>query len=296
MVELDVQITKDKTPVIYHDFFVNLIAKKKNSDQMSEHSIPIHELTHQQLQWLKLSPIHKENVTKYEFDDSDKEDNQPFPSLRKVLEVVNKKCGFNIEVKFPQLKKDMSSESETPFEINEYVDIILGIIESYVKERTVIISSFHPDICSLIRVKQKRFPLLFLTMGTTNKYMHYLDPRTHTIETATYFALSMNFTGIDVHAEDIIRNRTLINFVKFNKLVLFCWGEDLNSAQLIDELKEEGVDGIIYDKIDVFTQKTSFIFDKTVPDSTNFKDLIQLLLKNLYFVWVRSQAICLEKT
>ncbi len=42
MVELDVQITKDKTPVIYHDFFVNLIAKKKNSDQMSEHSIPIH--------------------------------------------------------------------------------------------------------------------------------------------------------------------------------------------------------------------------------------------------------------
>jgi hypothetical protein len=106
-------------------------------------------------------------------------------------------------------------------------------------------------------------------MGTTNKYMHYLDPRTHTIETATYFAL----TGIDVHAEDIIRNRTLINFVKFNKLVLFCWGEDLNSAQLIDELKEEGVDGIIYDKIDVLTQKTSFIFDKTVPDSTNFKDL-----------------------
>ncbi len=113
MVELDVQITKDKTPVIYHDFFVNLIAKKKNSDQMSEHSIPIHELTHQQLQWLKLSPIHKENVTKYEFDDSDKEDNQPFPSLRKVLEVVNKKCGFNIEVKFPQLKKDMSSESDS---------------------------------------------------------------------------------------------------------------------------------------------------------------------------------------
>ncbi len=65
---------------------------------------------------------------------------------------------------------------------------------------------------------------------------------------ATYFALSMDLDGINVHAEDIIENRSLIKFVKSKNLVLFCWGEDLNRKELISELKKEGVDGVIYDK------------------------------------------------
>jgi hypothetical protein len=40
-----------------------------------------------------------------------------------------------------------------------------------------------------------------------------------------------------------------------------------------------GILYFIYDKIDVLTQKTSFIFDKTVLDSTNFKDLTSTSFK-----------------
>jgi glycerophosphocholine phosphodiesterase GPCPD1 len=82
----------------------------------------------------------------------------------------------------------------------------------------------------------------------TKKWQQFKDRRNSSIEMATYFALSMDLDGINVHAEDIIENRSLIKFVKSKNLVLFCWGEDLNRKELISELKKEGVDGVIYDK------------------------------------------------
>lgn len=54
--------------------------------------------------------------------------------------------------------------------------------------------------------------------------------------------------GINVHAEDLIKDPSHIPFVKDRKLVLFCWGEDINHSDVIRSLKEQGVDGVIYDK------------------------------------------------
>lgn len=65
---------------------------------------------------------------------------------------------------------------------------------------------------------------------------------------AAYLALCMDLYGVAVHAEDIIKNSTLIRFVKSKSLVLFCWGDDLNDRELIKNLKKEGIDGAIYDK------------------------------------------------
>lgn len=65
---------------------------------------------------------------------------------------------------------------------------------------------------------------------------------------ATFFALSTGFLGIDVHAEEILKEKDLIKFVKSHNLVLFCWGEDLNNSEIIAQLKKDGVDGVIYDK------------------------------------------------
>lgn len=65
---------------------------------------------------------------------------------------------------------------------------------------------------------------------------------------AAYFALAIGLLGINVHAEDLLKERQLIKFVKNHGLVLFCWGADLNSSQVIEQLKHDGVDGVIYDK------------------------------------------------
>lgn len=89
--------------------------------------------------------------------------------------------------------------------------------------------------------------------------MAYENPLNHSIEMATYLAVSMGLFGIAVHAEDIINDRKLIRFVKSFPLILFCWGDDLNNKQLIAQLKAEGVDGAIYDKY-VFSGDFSFNF------------------------------------
>ena len=81
----------------------------------------------------------------------DHQDNQPFPTLEHILAAVDEKCGFNVEVKFPMQRQDGSWEGtgDKGYDLNEYVDIILRVLFLHAKNRHIIISCFHPDICSL---------------------------------------------------------------------------------------------------------------------------------------------------
>lgn len=97
-------------------------------------------------------------------------------------------------------------------------------------------------------MKQDRYPILFLTQGLTTKWMQYENPLNHSIAMASYLAASVGLYGVAVHAEEILKDLKLIQFVKSKSLVLFCWGDDLNDKQLIKDLKKQGVDGAIYDK------------------------------------------------
>lgn len=65
----------------------------------------------------------------------------------------------------------------------------------------------------------------------------------------------LNGQGINVHTEDILRDPTQVVLVQEKGLVLFCWGEDNNDSGTIRYLKNIGLNGIIYDKIDEFSSK-----------------------------------------
>lgn len=131
---------------------------------------------------------------------------------------------------------------------NEFVDTILTTLMEHAKERRIVLSTFHPDICTLLRLKQNRFPVLFLTQGKTERYESFKDPRAASTLNAVYLAKIFNFWGINVHAEDLFRNIELVKYIKNFDLKLFCWGEDINSKSSVNRLKAEGVDGIIFDK------------------------------------------------
>ncbi|KAI1305356.1 Glycerophosphocholine phosphodiesterase GPCPD1 [Halotydeus destructor] len=260
MVELDVQLTKDLVPVIYHDYFINIAMKKKRSAQDHEFlQIPVKDLTLSQLHALKLAPISKPNK-QYDFLDDDDQDNQPFPTLEHILDAVDHRCGFNVEIKYPMQRQDGTFDGNweklgSYADLNSYVDIILKSVIEHADGREIIFSSFHPDICALVALKQSKYPLLFLTQGETDKWPSYWDPRTRSVQQAAYFAKSMGFLGINVHAEDLLKDRSLIQFVKQRDLILFVWGEDLMDKSIIKQLKIDGVDGVIYDKIDEFHSK-----------------------------------------
>lgn len=268
MLEFDVQLSKDLVPVIYHDFYVAIAMKRKSTSKAVvqdrvlspvEHDmlqVPVKDLTLEQLQMLKLYHVKETSGdSKFGAIDETDERHQPFPTLRQAFQKIDPHVGFNVEIKWTMKLKDGTYELDHPFELNMYLDTILESIFTDAGSRKIVLSCFHPDVCTMLRLKQNKYPVLFLTQGITKKYSEYYDPRTHSIPMAVSFALTIGLLGIDVHTEDILRDPSQIALVQSKALVLFCWGEDNNDPETIRYLKNLGLHGIIYDKIDIHSVK-----------------------------------------
>jgi len=48
-------------------------------------------------------------------------------------------------------------------DMNTYVDTVLKVIYDHAGTRNIVFSSFHPDICRHMCLKQPTFPVFFLT-------------------------------------------------------------------------------------------------------------------------------------
>ena len=110
---------------------------------------------------------------------------------------------------------------------------------------------------------------------------------------AAFTAKSLGFTGVNVHAEDLLKDRSLIDFVKSRGLVLFVWGDDLNDKQVIKQLKVDGVDGVVYDKVDELSSKEPIFIADTSGDKKVLRDMIassgnDALLHSSAFSWTSS--------
>ncbi|XP_034945285.1 glycerophosphocholine phosphodiesterase GPCPD1-like isoform X2 [Chelonus insularis] len=256
MVEFDVQLSKDMIPVIYHDFYVSISMKrKKQIDAMDMLEIPVKDLTLEQLHLLKVYHVAEAREKNPRFFDEDLEDHQPFPTLQAALQELELHVGCNIEIKWTMQLKDGTFELNHPFDLNTYLDIILKVVLEYGGDRKIVFSSFNPDICAMIRLKQNKYPVVFLTQGITMKYPTYHDPRCQTIPMAVRHALAADILGINVHTEDILRDPSQVQIVKDRGLIIFCWGDDNNDKDTIQHLKKLGLHAVIYDKIDEYNAK-----------------------------------------
>lgn len=145
------------------------------------------------------------------FFDEDLEEHQPFPTLQQVLEVLNPHIGFNIEIKWNMQLLDGSYELHQPYHMNSYIDKILEVVLQYGGKRRIVFSCFNPDICFALRMKQNKFPVLFLTQGETEKYPPYKDPRCWNIKAAVNFCKMAEILGISAHSEDILRDNSYVS-------------------------------------------------------------------------------------
>lgn len=119
--------------------------------------------------------------------------------------------GFNIEIKWTMERMDGTYELQNPMDLNMYIDIILKCVLQNAGDRRIIFSCFNPDICSMIRLKQNKYPVVFLTQGETSKYSPYIDPRCWNVKSAVSFAQMADIIGINVHTEDILRDPKLVS-------------------------------------------------------------------------------------
>uniref|UniRef100_A0A2K6KQR9 Glycerophosphocholine phosphodiesterase 1 n=1 Tax=Rhinopithecus bieti TaxID=61621 RepID=A0A2K6KQR9_RHIBE len=256
-VEFDVHLSKDFVPVVYHDLTCCLTMKryKFDADPVELFEIPVKELTFDQLQLLKLTHVtalkskdRKESVVQEENSFSE---NQPFPSLKMVLESLPEDVGFNIEIKWICQQRDgmWDGNLSTYFDMNLFLDIILKTVLENSGKRRIVFSSFDADICTMVRQKQNKYPILFLTQGKSEIYPELMDLRSRTTPIAMSFAQFENLLGINAHTEDLLRNPSYIQEAKAKGLVIFCWGDDTNDPENRRKLKELGVNGLIYDRI-----------------------------------------------
>ncbi|KAK9303732.1 hypothetical protein QLX08_004618 [Tetragonisca angustula] len=307
MVEFDVQLSKDHIPVIYHDFYVSIsLKRKKQIEAMDMLEIPVKDLTLEQLHLLKDFYYPGDSLGKVlyfvdkaeqgvnqlvyhvaegreknpKFFDEDLEDHQPFPTLQTVLQELEQHVGCNIEIKWTMQLKDGTFELNHPFDLNLYLDIILKVVLEYGGDRKIVFSSFNPDICAMIRLKQNKYPVVFLTQGITSKYPTYHDPRCQTVPMAVRHALAADILGINVHTEDILRDPSQVKFVKDAGLIIFCWGDDNNDKDTIQHLKKLGLHAVIYDKIDEYNAKEVKESIFLVDARENQKALIALAHQN----------------
>ncbi|VVC38349.1 Carbohydrate-binding-like fold,Spaetzle,PLC-like phosphodiesterase, TIM beta/alpha-barrel [Cinara cedri] len=253
-VEFDIQLTKDLVPIIYHDFEVSLATKSK-TDVLAEDveiiQVPLKDFSLEQLHKLKIYQIKEPLFLSENYLLNDvRNDYQPFPKLEKAFRDVDINVGFNVELKWSMELLDGTFELDNPFDMNLFVDIILKTTFENAGLRSIVYSCFHPDVCIMLKMKQNRYPVLFLTQGVTVRYPPYADPRCHTIQTAVYHSSCHDLLGVNVHSEDLLRDQTQINMVKEAGLKLFCWGDENNCKEVVYKLKLLGVNAVIYDRLE----------------------------------------------
>ncbi|XP_029984308.1 glycerophosphocholine phosphodiesterase GPCPD1 isoform X1 [Sphaeramia orbicularis] len=253
-VEFDVHLSKDAVPIVYHDLTCCISTKKKNDKTLELIEVPVKDLTFDQLQLLKLAHVTemKENDEKDLLDDDDEiDEHQPFPSLSQIFQAIPEYVGFNIELKWISQMKDGSWDGNLSsyFNMNSFLDIILSCVLQNGGKRRIVFSCFDPDICTMVRHKQNKYPILFLTQGISEKYPELMDIRCQTTKIAVSFAQSENILGISAHTEELLKHLNYIGEAQSKGLVVFSWGDDNNDHENRRKLREQGIDGLIYDRI-----------------------------------------------
>ena len=272
-VEFDVQITKDKIPVIYHDWILS-----ETGLNIAVNSVTTEEFKSLGPQSSGIKGAYKRLGNKSDDDFSVKYGSDisiekssspnydllktyfnkkhhggrgdhaikaPFATLEELFKKVPPNTGFNIEVKYPDAK-EISENQLSPYELNEFVDAVLKCVYDHAGDRKILFSSFHPETCLMLNMKQPNYPVFFLTeAGTAKNY----DNRCNSLKESIRFAKFADLLGIVSVSDPLIEAPHLCRAVKENGLLLFSYGSLNNDVKNFELQKRFGVDAVIVDKI-----------------------------------------------
>lgn len=109
-------------------------------------------------------------------------------------------------------------------ELNLFVDTILSSILSHpsCRSRSVMFSSFSPEICILISLKQTTFPIFFLSDSGN---WPTDDIRASSLQQAIHFAKRWALDGIVMSSEPFVYAPKLVGLAKGKGLVTASYGE-----------------------------------------------------------------------
>lgn len=250
--EFDVQLTYDKVPVLFHDDRVPIRTggasllvpvSEFDSAQMELLSRPGHVARTRSCSSLsaaaEISSTPAASITISE----------SFPSFERVLCEVPPDMGFNVELKFSELR--IGSEG-TIVNRGLLVDRVLDVLSKVGGARKIVFSSFDPDLCLICKLKQKRYPVFFLTEGA-----HVVDddPRQNSLEAAIVWAKRCGLDGIVADVASFVQRPEMVKAVHAAKLAFVSYGKLNNDPKVVALQRQWKMNGIITDTWRVLKEK-----------------------------------------
>ncbi|KAI1270196.1 Glycerophosphoryl diester phosphodiesterase family-domain-containing protein [Xylariaceae sp. FL1019] len=282
ILEVDVQVTRDLVPVIYHDFLLSEIGA----------DVGVHSVTYEQfmvpsnmqisnarppgtssslttsvesnIQRPRASSVGKLppdnidviarlmstfNLRNFNFKGNIGSEciNGPFITLEQLLVQIDPSVCFDVELKYPMLFEARDFCMDTiAMELNTYLDSILSTVYKHAGSRPLFFTSFSPELCILLSVKQNLYPVLFLT---ESGYIPTRDIRALSFQEAVRFARKWNLAGVVPRSQNIVAAPGLVGLVKGEGLVCASWGDLNDDVGCVKAQADAKIDVIITNRV-----------------------------------------------
>ncbi|KAE8149463.1 ankyrin repeat-containing protein [Aspergillus avenaceus] len=173
-----------------------------------------------------------------------------FTTLEELLEQLPDTIGFNIEIKYPRIHEaEEAGVAPVAIEINTFIDEILKKLFSHPqKKRTIILSSFTPEVCILLSIKQPIYPVMFITNAGKPPVTDF-EMRASSLQSAVRFAKRWNLSGIVFASEALVMCPRLIRYVQRSGLLCGSYGSQNNIPENAKVQAAAGIDIIMADRI-----------------------------------------------
>ncbi|KAF2462806.1 GDPD-domain-containing protein [Lindgomyces ingoldianus] len=290
-VEVDVQLTRDHVPVIYHDFFIsesgadiaphNLsfdqfmcisdMQKPSNGakppyrigagaqDVEADEALPPSALRQRSQSFgtiedcrtrdflARIKHTHEFKVKGFKGNIRGAHIHDSFTTLEELLRNLPETVAFDIELKYPMLWEAEDWKMDLyGVEFNLYIDTILDLIYKYGGNRSILFTSFSPELCILAAHKQDTYPVMFLN---ESNLFPTGDVRASNLQEAIQFARHWNLPGVVMSSEPFVTSPKLVQFVKDAGLICWSFGALNNDPENARAQAAAGLDAIIVDSV-----------------------------------------------
>ncbi|KAF1998334.1 GDPD-domain-containing protein [Amniculicola lignicola CBS 123094] len=177
-----------------------------------------------------------------------------FATLEEALCNVPDDIGFDMEIKYPRIHEALEAGiAPVSIDINIFVDTILDTIARFGGGRNIILSSFTPEICILLAIKQKSYPVLFIT-NAGKRPLSDKEKRAGSLQVAVRFAKQWGLAGIVAAADALVLCPRLIGFIKSHGLICGSYNGLNNEPANVELQVKAGIDLIVADRVGLISQ------------------------------------------
>ena len=251
-IELDVVISKDKIPVLYHYFnLMPYLVKDESGNWLKNSELKVFDKSYEELSKYNIGSFNPESIHGKRFKEQKSLKNAKIPKLSELLELAsrkeNKDVFLNLEVKSTPFKMGL-----TPIP-SDTVSLILKDIDTYKLEDRIIISSFDWRILYELKKQNPQILRGFLSLqqdlSTLKKTIYEDSPwMGKKFPSEDLFLLPKIIKSLEGHVWcPFYKDVTKKNVELAHKLGLAVNVWTVNKESDIVRMIEYGVDGIITD-------------------------------------------------